>query len=45
MALMINDTPVFQWITASIPSLLLTGVVYWILTRFVIIPMRKGGYE
>jgi nucleobase:cation symporter-1, NCS1 family len=44
MALTINGTPVFQWITASIPSLLVTGVVYWILTRFAIIPMNKGGY-
>jgi NCS1 family nucleobase:cation symporter-1 len=44
MALMINETPVFQWITASIPSLLVTGVVYWVMTRLVVIPMKKGGY-
>lgn len=44
MALTVNGTPVFQWITASIPSLLVTGVVYWILTRLVVIPMKKGGY-
>lgn len=44
MTLMVGDTPLFQWITASIPSLLVTAVVYWILTRFVIIPLKKGGY-
>jgi NCS1 family nucleobase:cation symporter-1 len=44
MALMVNETPVFQWITASIPSLLVAGIVYWVMTRLVVIPMKKGGY-
>ncbi len=42
--LIINDVVVFQWISASIPTVIVGGLVYWILTRFVSIPMKKGGY-
>jgi NCS1 family nucleobase:cation symporter-1 len=43
--LIINDINVFQWLSASIPVIVVTGIVFWILTRFVVIPMKKGGYE
>ena len=42
--LVINDVIVFQWIGASIPTVILSAAVYWILTRFVSIPLKKGGY-
>ena len=42
--LIINDINVFQWLSASIPVIVVTGVVYWIVTRFFVIPMKKGGY-
>jgi hypothetical protein len=35
---------VFQWTSASILTIVFTGAVYWLLTRFVVIPLRKGGY-
>jgi nucleobase:cation symporter-1, NCS1 family len=35
----------FKWISASIPSILVSGFIYWALTRFWIIPMKKGGYD
>ena len=40
----IGDTIVFQWTSASIATILFSGAIYWLLTRFVAIPMRKGGY-
>lgn len=44
MALVVNETALFQWLGASIPVIVVTGIVYWILTRLVVIPMKKGGY-
>lgn len=35
----------FKWISASVPAIIVTGVVYWLLTQFWIVPMKKGGYE
>jgi len=35
----------FKWISASIPAIIASGFVYWVLTRFWIIPMKKGGYD
>jgi NCS1 family nucleobase:cation symporter-1 len=35
----------FKWISASIPTIIVTGIVYWLLTQFWIIPMKKGGYR
>ncbi len=43
--LIVNDVNAFQWLSASIPAIVVTGVVYWILTRLIVIPMKKGGYE
>ncbi len=40
----VNDVIVFQWISASIPTVILAGALYWILTRVLSIPMKKGGY-
>jgi len=34
----------FKWISASVPTIIVTGIVYALLTRFWIIPMKKGGY-
>lgn len=36
--------PPFEFMTASIPSLLAAGLVYWIGTKLVSIPAGKGGY-
>jgi len=41
---MIGDTVVFQWLSASIPTVVLSGFIFWLATRFVVIPLRKGGY-
>jgi nucleobase:cation symporter-1, NCS1 family len=41
---LIGDTIVFQWTSASIATIVVTGGVFWALTRFVVIPLRKGGY-
>ena len=35
----------FKWVSASIPSLIASAVVYAALTALVIKPLRKGGYE
>ena len=35
----------FKWVSASIPTIIVTGIVYALLTRFWIIPMHKGGYD
>jgi NCS1 family nucleobase:cation symporter-1 len=34
----------FKWISASVPTIIASAIVYWLLTRFWIIPTRKGGY-
>ncbi len=39
------QSALFKWTTASIPSFLVSGVLYWTLTRLVVIPLGKGGYE
>ena len=35
----------YEWTTASIPAGLASGLVYWLVTRLVIIPNGKGGYR
>ena len=35
----------FKWISASLPSLLTSAVAYWAVTRLMVIPLKKGGYE
>lgn len=42
--LVVNDVNLFQWVSASIPAILVAGAAYWLLTRLVVIPARKGGY-
>lgn len=42
--LILNDINVFQWVSASIPAVVVAGAAYWLLTRLVVIPARKGGY-
>ncbi|MEI7745359.1 MAG: cytosine permease [Chloroflexota bacterium] len=43
--LLIGDLNVFKYVSASIPSIVLSGAVYALLTKFVVIPMGKGGYR
>jgi NCS1 family nucleobase:cation symporter-1 len=43
--LMLGEIPLFKYLTASIPSIVTSGVLYWLLTRFVTIPLHKGGYR
>jgi len=40
-----HNTEMFKWLSASLPSIVVSGIVYWILTRLVIIPAGKGGYK
>ncbi|MBI2764234.1 MAG: cytosine permease [Chloroflexi bacterium] len=40
----VGDTIVFQWTSASIATIVLSAIVYWILTKAFVIPSRKGGY-
>ncbi len=40
-----HNTELFKWVSASIPSVIVSGVVYWVLTRLIIIPAGKGGYR
>lgn len=34
----------FQFTTASIPTILVAGLIYWLGTKFILIPQNKGGY-
>ena len=34
----------FQYTTASIPSIVVAGVVYWLGAKLVLQPLRRGGY-
>nr|WP_239028289.1 cytosine permease [Pseudonocardia acidicola] len=34
----------FQYLTASLPSIVVAGAVYWLGARFVLRPMGVGGY-
>jgi NCS1 family nucleobase:cation symporter-1 len=43
--LVLGDVNVFQWTSASIATIVCTGVVYWLLTRLISIPLGKGGYR
>ena len=37
--------PGFRFIGSSIPTLVVSGLVYYALTRLVVIPLGKGGYS
>ncbi|WP_193072265.1 MULTISPECIES: purine-cytosine permease family protein [unclassified Brevibacterium] len=37
-------TEAFRWLTASIPSMLVSGTLYYVLTKTVTIPRGKGGF-
>ena len=39
-----HNTTVFKWVSASLPSLVVAGIVYAVLT-VVVKGMRKGGYD
>lgn len=39
-----ESRPPFQYTTATIPALIVAGLVYWIGSRFVNVPLGKGGY-
>lgn len=34
----------YQYVSASIPSFVASALVYWVLTRLVVIPAGRGGY-
>lgn len=34
----------FKWISASVPTIIVTGFIYWVLTKFWIMRVGKGGY-
>ncbi len=40
-----HNTTAFKWLSASIPSLIATAIVYAILTVILIKPLGKGGYK
>jgi NCS1 family nucleobase:cation symporter-1 len=35
----------YEYVSASIPAAAVAGLVYYTLTRLVVIPLRKGGYD
>lgn len=35
----------FEWTGASVPSVLVAMLVYYVLTKAVTMPLKKGGYE
>jgi NCS1 family nucleobase:cation symporter-1 len=35
----------FQYVSATLPSALLAGVAYWLVTKLVVMPAGKGGYD
>jgi nucleobase:cation symporter-1, NCS1 family len=35
----------YQYLTASLPTALAAALVYWLVTRFMVIPARRGGYR
>jgi NCS1 family nucleobase:cation symporter-1 len=37
--------PLFMWTTASLPAVLVAGLVHWAGTQFVVRPRGKGGYD
>ena len=39
-----ESASVFRYTTATLPAFLVTGVVHYLLTRFVVVPAGKGGY-
>ncbi|MFP7298390.1 purine-cytosine permease family protein [Neobacillus niacini] len=34
----------YQYLTAALPTMAVGAIVYWVITRFVIIPLGWGGY-
>jgi NCS1 family nucleobase:cation symporter-1 len=35
----------YQYLTASLPTAFAAALVYWLITRLVVIPARRGGYD
>lgn len=34
----------FRWLTASLPAMIVSGVLYWVLTKIITIPLGQGGF-
>jgi NCS1 family nucleobase:cation symporter-1 len=35
----------FKYTSASVPVILLSGLSYYLLTKYIVIPLKKGGYR
>jgi NCS1 family nucleobase:cation symporter-1 len=35
----------YQYLTASLPTALVAAVVYWLVTKLVVMPAQRGGYR
>ena len=35
----------FKWISASVPCVIVSGAVYWALTKYWVMRVGKGGYD
>ncbi|WP_157655492.1 hypothetical protein [Burkholderia ubonensis] len=35
----------FKYLGASIPTIVLSGVAYYVATKVILIPLRKGSYQ
>jgi NCS1 family nucleobase:cation symporter-1 len=35
----------YQYLTASLPTALAAALIYWLVTRLIVIPTRRGGYD
>jgi NCS1 family nucleobase:cation symporter-1 len=40
-----ESASMFRYTTASLPAFVVTGVVHYVLTRLVLVPAGKGGYD
>jgi hypothetical protein len=37
--------PAFSMLGASIPTIVLSGMAYYLAVRLILIPLKKGGYH
>lgn len=40
-----ESAAIFKYTSASIPVMLISGFSYYLLTKIIVIPMKKGGYS
>jgi NCS1 family nucleobase:cation symporter-1 len=40
-----ETSPLFIYFGASIPTIVLSGIAYYVAAKVLLIPLRKGGYE